>query len=54
MALDDSESEDDEVEEEEGGSDMESDLEGKKEEGKNKIISFWSQFGLLWNYPISL
>lgn len=35
MALDDSESEDDEeVEEDEEGTDMESDLEGKKEEGK--------------------
>lgn len=35
MALDDSESEDEEEVEEEG-TDMESDLEGKKEEGKKK------------------
>lgn len=34
MALDESESEDDEQEEEEEGTDMESDLEGRKEEGK--------------------
>lgn len=55
MALDDSESdhdEEEEVEHEEGGTDMESDLEGKLEEGKNKIRSFWSQFVSLWNYPI--
>lgn len=40
MALDDSESED---EEEEEASDMESDLEGKKDEGNPKIISLYVQ-----------
>lgn len=39
MALDDSESEEEEEEDDqEEGTDMESDLEGKKEEGKHKII----------------
>lgn len=42
MALDESESEeDDEEEEEEEGTDMESDLEGRKEEGKQNNFVIW-------------
>lgn len=48
MALDDSESE----EEEEEGTDMESDLEGKKEEGKHELSCISPGFGLLSYQPV--
>ncbi|XP_027135617.1 something about silencing protein 10 isoform X1 [Larimichthys crocea] len=49
MALDDSESEEEEgeEEEEEEGTDMESDLEGKKEDGKHEINCISPGFGLV-------
>lgn len=48
MALDDSESEEEEEEEE----DMESDLEGKNDEGEHKMNSLSLAFGLLSSLPI--
>lgn len=48
MPLDDSESEEEEELEEEENEDMESDLEEKKDEGKNKIISLYPGFCLLF------
>lgn len=50
MALDDSESEEEEEEAEE--EDMESDLEGKNDEGEHKINSLSFSFGLLSSLPI--
>ena len=46
MPLDDSEEEDEEEEEEEGA-DMESDLEGETEDGRNEIICLHPTFGPL-------
>ncbi|XP_041671066.1 something about silencing protein 10 isoform X1 [Cheilinus undulatus] len=55
MALDDSESEEEEEEEEDEGTDMESDLEGKKEEGSYKITRYFYDFGsLLYNLKVTL
>uniref|UniRef100_UPI003AAFA29A LOW QUALITY PROTEIN: something about silencing protein 10 n=1 Tax=Centroberyx gerrardi TaxID=166262 RepID=UPI003AAFA29A len=56
MALDDSESEEEEeYEEEEEGTDMESDLEGKKDDGKKKSqLPFSPRFTPLPDYPLTI